>query len=66
MQYLEQQDLKKVLNDFTYTVNTLWYCFYSEPMWPIEARCAAIANSYYTVAINRVGTVSKSGYLNLI
>ncbi|KXJ29101.1 beta-ureidopropionase [Exaiptasia diaphana] len=28
----------------------------SEPMWPIEARNAAIANSYYTVAINRVGT----------
>jgi len=28
----------------------------SEPMWPIEARCAAIANNYYTFAINRVGT----------
>lgn len=28
----------------------------SEPMWSIEARNAAIANSYYTVAINRVGT----------
>ena len=28
----------------------------SEPMWPIEARCAALANQYYTVAINRVGT----------
>ncbi|XP_058800755.1 beta-ureidopropionase-like [Phymastichus coffea] len=28
----------------------------SEPMWPIEARCHAIANSYYTCAINRVGT----------
>lgn len=28
----------------------------SEPMWPIEARCAAIANSYFTVGINRVGT----------
>ena len=27
----------------------------SEPMWPIEARCAAIANSYFTVSINRVG-----------
>lgn len=24
-------------------------------MWSIEARCAAIANSYYTCAINRVG-----------
>ncbi|XP_057340475.1 beta-ureidopropionase [Microplitis mediator] len=33
------------------TVGTL-----SEPLWPIEARCAAIANSYYTCAINRVGT----------
>lgn len=29
----------------------------SEPMWPIEARCAAIANHYFTCAINRVGTV---------
>ncbi|XP_033117000.1 beta-ureidopropionase-like isoform X2 [Anneissia japonica] len=28
----------------------------SEPMWAIEARNAAIANSYFTVAINRVGT----------
>lgn len=28
----------------------------SETMWPIEARCAAIANSYFTCAINRVGT----------
>eukprot|EP00126_Sphaerothecum_destruens_P002474 Sdes_comp15910_c0_seq1m5036 len=28
----------------------------SEPLWPIEARCAAIANGYYTFAINRVGT----------
>lgn len=25
-------------------------------MWPIEARCAAIANNYFTVAINRIGT----------
>lgn len=28
----------------------------SEPFWPIEARNAAIANAYFTVAINRVGT----------
>ncbi|XP_011153065.1 beta-ureidopropionase isoform X1 [Harpegnathos saltator] len=28
----------------------------SEHLWGIEARCAAIANSYYTCAINRVGT----------
>ena len=28
----------------------------SEPMWAIEARNAAIANSYYVGAINRVGT----------
>lgn len=28
----------------------------SEPMWPIEARCAAIANTYYACGINRVGT----------
>ena len=28
----------------------------SEPLWSIEARNAAIANSYYTFAINRVGT----------
>jgi hypothetical protein len=30
----------------------------SEPMWPIEARNAAIANSYYVAGINRVGTES--------
>ena len=28
----------------------------SEPMWPVEARNAAIANSYFVAAINRVGT----------
>lgn len=28
----------------------------SEPMWPIEARCAAIANHFFTCGINRVGT----------
>lgn len=28
----------------------------SEPMWPIEARNAAIANNYFVGAINRVGT----------
>ncbi|KAJ8890191.1 hypothetical protein PR048_009698 [Dryococelus australis] len=28
----------------------------SEPLWYIEARNAAIANSYFTCAINRVGT----------
>ena len=33
------------------TVNTL-----SEGLWPIEARNAAIANSYYSIGINRVGT----------
>lgn len=32
----------------------------SEPIWPIEARNAAIANSYYTFAINRVGTVPET------
>lgn len=32
------------------TIDTL-----SETWWPIEARNAAIANSYYTCAINRVG-----------
>lgn len=31
-------------------------CINSEPMWGIEARNAAIANSYFTCAINRVGT----------
>ncbi|PIE17059.1 MAG: hypothetical protein CSA66_06890 [Proteobacteria bacterium] len=30
----------------------------SEPLWPIEARCASIANNYFTAAINRVGTES--------
>lgn len=34
-------------------------CTCSEPMWPIEARNAAIANSYFVGAINRVGTVSS-------
>lgn len=33
------------------TINSL-----SETMWPIEARNAAIANNYYSVGINRVGT----------
>lgn len=33
------------------TVGTL-----SEPLWAIEARNAAIANGYFTAAINRVGT----------
>ena len=41
--------------DSTSNIMTV-YC--SEPMWGIEARNAAIANAYYTVAINRVGTVS--------
>uniref|UniRef100_A0A336MKH0 Beta-ureidopropionase n=1 Tax=Culicoides sonorensis TaxID=179676 RepID=A0A336MKH0_CULSO len=30
----------------------------SEPLWGIEARNAAIANSYFTVPINRIGTES--------
>jgi len=30
----------------------------SEPLWGIEARCAAIANGYFSCAINRVGTES--------
>lgn len=30
----------------------------SEPMWPIEARNAAIANTYFVACNNRVGTVS--------
>lgn len=35
------------------------YYFYvpcSEPLWGLEARTAAVANHYYTCAINRVGT----------
>lgn len=28
----------------------------SEPLWGIEARCAAIANGYFTATINRVGS----------
>jgi beta-ureidopropionase len=28
----------------------------SEPMWPIEARAAAIFNSYFTINTNRIGT----------
>ena len=30
----------------------------SEPLWSVEARNAAIANSYFVAAINRVGTES--------
>lgn len=30
----------------------------SEPLWPIEARCAAIANNYFVIGINRIGTES--------
>ncbi len=30
----------------------------SEPMWSIEARCAAIANNYFVAGCNRVGTES--------
>ena len=36
----------------------LWLFPSSEPMWSIEARNAAIAQTYFTAAINRVGTVS--------
>ncbi len=28
----------------------------SEPLWPVEARCAAIANGYFVAGINRIGT----------
>ncbi|KAL3307173.1 hypothetical protein Ciccas_014320 [Cichlidogyrus casuarinus] len=28
----------------------------SESLWAVEARCAAIANNYFVVGINRVGT----------
>uniref|UniRef100_A0A8C2E8T3 Beta-ureidopropionase n=1 Tax=Cyprinus carpio TaxID=7962 RepID=A0A8C2E8T3_CYPCA len=34
----------------------------SEPMWPIEARNAAIANHCFTCAINRVGTVCATSH----
>jgi beta-ureidopropionase len=30
----------------------------SEPMWSIEARCAAIANNYFVAGNNRIGTES--------
>ena len=29
----------------------------NEPLWPVEARNAAIANCYFVCAVNRVGTV---------
>lgn len=58
-------------NNFTSKLLLMNYCYFqivfnpsattgalSEPLWPVEARCAAIANSYYTCAINRVGTES--------
>lgn len=28
----------------------------SEPLWPVEARCASIAHNYFVAGINRVGT----------
>jgi beta-ureidopropionase len=34
----------------------MYFFCYSEPLWGVEARNAAIANSYFTCAINRVGT----------
>ena len=43
--------LAEVIFNPSATVGTL-----SEPLWPLEARNAAIANGVYTVAINRVGT----------
>uniref|UniRef100_A0A3Q3STK8 Beta-ureidopropionase n=1 Tax=Mastacembelus armatus TaxID=205130 RepID=A0A3Q3STK8_9TELE len=53
------------LNWFMYSMNGAEIIFnpsatvgaLSEPMWPIEARNAAIANHCFTCAINRVGTV---------
>jgi len=30
----------------------------SEPLWGVEARCASIANNYFTAGINRLGTES--------
>ncbi|TWW60716.1 Beta-ureidopropionase [Takifugu flavidus] len=52
------------LNWFMYSLNGAEIIFnpsatvgaLSEPMWPIEARNAAIANHCFTCAINRVGT----------
>ncbi len=41
------------------------FVLYSEPMWPIEARNAAIANHCFTCAINRVGTVSLSAVVHV-
>ena len=38
----------------------------SEPLWPIEARNAAIANSYFAVGINRVGTVNIISSVSII
>ena len=35
--------------------NCYLFCHNSEPLWGIEARNAAIANGYFTAAINRVG-----------
>lgn len=44
----------------TDTATTKLFLLCSEPMWPIEARNAAIANHCFTCAINRVGTVSQT------
>ena len=32
----------------------------SEPMWGVEARCAAIANNYFVGSCNRVGTEARA------
>lgn len=40
--------MEKFLLFFPQTINEHW--------WPIEARSAAIANNFYTVNLNRIGT----------
>ncbi|GLJ15215.1 hypothetical protein SUGI_0248710 [Cryptomeria japonica] len=48
---LSQKAEKEIVFNSSATVGKL-----SEPMWPIEARNAVIANSYFVGAINHVGT----------
>lgn len=49
--YAHSKSLSNMLKIWHFKVGEL-----SEPLWGIEARNAAIANSYFTCGINRVGT----------
>ncbi|CAG7817339.1 unnamed protein product [Allacma fusca] len=54
--YYKESTLGHPVFNTRYGKIVLYHGQASEPLWPIEARNAAIANSYFTCAINRVGT----------